>query len=222
MEAQPLILPNVQTVRGLRDVMILPSMANVVSAVDAHDGSGIWQTALGMPVTGSQTIDMHTINDHWGCLSTGVIDPDTQRLYQVCWVSTDGTGDPKTGRYFMFVLDLTNGSQALAPVLIEGTSGTQDFNSQIRKQRSSLVETNVDGLKTVFGCAGTVYETMSGASGFCFAFEVSTNRITAMLALTAGNGAGVWMAGQGIVADPAGDLYVLTGNGDFDGVSQWA
>ena len=81
--------------------MILPSMANVVSAVDAHDGSGIWQTALGMPVTGSQTIDMHTINDHWGCLSTGVIDPDTQRLYQVCWVSTDGTGDPKTGRYFM-------------------------------------------------------------------------------------------------------------------------
>jgi hypothetical protein len=222
MEAQPLILPNVQTVRGLRDVMILPSMANVVSAVDAHDGSGIWQTALGMPVSGSQTIDMHTINDHWGCLSTGVIDPDTKRLYQVCWVSTDGTGDPKTGRYFMFVLDLTNGSQALAPVLIEGTSGTQDFNSQIRKQRSSLVETNVDGLKTVFGCAGTVYETMSGASGFCFAFEVSTNRITAMLALTAGNGAGVWMAGQGIVADPAGDLYVLTGNGDFDGVSQWA
>ena len=73
----------------------------------------------------------------------------------------------------------------------------------------------------MFGCAGTVYETMSGASGFCFAFDVSTNRMTAMLALTAGNGAGVWMAGQGIVADPAGDLYVLTGNGDFDGVSQW-
>src|SRR5580658_8155371 len=126
MEAQPLILPNVQTVRGLRDVMILPSMADVVTAVDAHDGLGIWQTALGMPVTGSKTIDMHTINEHWGCLSTGVIDPDTQRLYQVCWVSTDGTGDPKTGRYFMFVLDLTNGGQALAPVLIEGTSGTQD------------------------------------------------------------------------------------------------
>jgi hypothetical protein len=221
MEAQPLILPNVQTDRGLRDVMILPSMANVVRAVDAHDGSGIWQTSLGLPVNGSQTIDMHNINQHWGCISTGVIDPDTQRLYQVCWVSTDGTGNPESGRYFMFVLNLSNGSQAIDPVLIEGTSDNQDFNSQMRKQRSSLVETNVDGVKTVFGCAGTIFETAAGAAGFCFAFDVSTNRVTAMLALTAGNGAGVWMAGQGIVADPAGDLYVLTGNGDFDGVSQW-
>jgi hypothetical protein len=42
-----------------------------------------------------------------------------------------------------------------------------------------------------------------------------------MLATTAGEGAGVWMAGQGAVADPSGSLYVLTGNGDFDGVSQW-
>jgi hypothetical protein len=221
MEAQPLILPNVQTDRGLRDVMILPSMANVVRAVDAHDGSGIWQTSLGLPVNGSQTIDMHNINQHWGCISTGVIDPDTQRLYQVCWVSTDGTGNPESGRYFMFVLNLSNGSQAIDPVPIEGTSDNQDFNSQMRKQRSSLVETNIDGVKTVFGCAGTIFETAAGAAGFCFAFDVSTNRVTAMLALTAGNGAAVWMAGQGIVADPAGDLYVLTGNGDFDGVSQW-
>ena len=42
-----------------------------------------------------------------------------------------------------------------------------------------------------------------------------------MLATTAGEGAGVWMAGQGAAADAQGYLYVLTGNGDFDGVSQW-
>jgi len=41
MEAQPLILPNVQTALGIHDVMVLPSMANVVRGVDAHDGSGI-------------------------------------------------------------------------------------------------------------------------------------------------------------------------------------
>jgi hypothetical protein len=29
------------------------------------------------------------------------------------------------------------------------------------------------------------------------------------------------MAGQGAAADPQGFLYVLTGNGDFDGASQW-
>ena len=40
MEAQPLILPKVKTVKGTRDVMVLPSMANVIRGVDAHDGSG--------------------------------------------------------------------------------------------------------------------------------------------------------------------------------------
>ena len=221
MEAQPLILPHVQTDRGTRDVMVLPSMANVVRGVDAHDGSGIWEVTLGDPVTSSPNIDSKNINQHWGCISTGVIDPDTERLYQVCWVSPDNTGNPKTAKYYMFVLKVADGTQVVRPVLIEGKSGTQDFDAQMRKQRSSLVETSVNGVKTVFGCAGTIYETGAGAAGFCFAFDLAKNQVSAMLALTAGEGAGVWMAGQGIVADPEGNLYVITGNGDFDGTSQW-
>ena len=221
MEAQPLILPKVQTARGMRDVMVLPSMANVVRGVDAHDGSGIWQTALGTPVTSSTQIDSKNINQHWGCISTGVIDPDTQRLYQVCWVSKDGTGNPQTARYFMFVLNVKDGAQVVPAVMIQGKSGTQDFNAQMRKQRSSLVETNINGVKTVFGCSGSTFETGAGADGFCFAFDVKTNQQTAILALTAGEGAGIWMAGQGVVADANGSLYALTGNGDFDGTAQF-
>jgi hypothetical protein len=221
VEAQPLILPSVKTPLGTRDVMVLPSMADVVRGVDAHDGSSIWQVSLGMPITGSQSIDSHNINQHWGCISTGVIDPDTQRLYQTCWVSPDNTGNPQTGRYFMFALNVADGSQVVPPVLIQEPSGNHVFNSQMRKQRSSLVETNINGVKTVFGCSGTIFETGTGASGFCFAFDVASNSMSAMLALTAGEGAGVWMAGQGAAADPQGFLYVLTGNGDFDGASQW-
>jgi len=222
MEAQPLILPKVKTARGTRDVMVLPSMADIVRGVDAHDGSGIWQVSLGMPITGSQSIDSHQINQFWGCISTGVIDPDTKRLYQVCWVSPDKTGNPKTGRYFMFVLNVADGKQVVPPVLIEGKSGTQDFNANMRKQRSSLVETTVNGVKTIFGCSGTIFETQAGvASGYCFAFDVASNKVSAMLATTAGQGAGVWMAGQGAAADAEGFLYVLTGNGDFDGSTQW-
>lgn len=222
MEAQPLILPKVKTARGTRDVMVLPSMADVVRGVDAHDGSGIWQVTLGKPITGSQSIDSHQINQFWGCISTGVIDADTKRLYQVCWVSPDKTGNPKTGRYFMFVLNVADGKQVVPPVLIQGKSGTQDFNAAMRKQRSSLVETNVNGVKTIFGCSGTIFETQAGAaSGYCFAFDVASNKVSAMLAMTAGEGAGVWMAGQGAAADAQGNLYVLTGNGDFDGTTQW-
>jgi hypothetical protein len=221
MEAQPLILPNVATVLGTRDVMVLPSMANVVRGVDAHDGSSIWQVTLGIPVNSSTRIDAMNINQHWGCISTGVIDPDTQRLYQVCWVALDSSGIPDTARYFMFVLNMTDGSQVVPPVLLDGKSGTQVFSSQMRKQRSSLVETNVNGVKTVFGCSGTIFETGTGAAGFCFAFDVASNTVSTMLATTAGEGAGIWMAGQGVVADSQGNLYVLTGNGDFDGLSQW-
>ena len=70
------------------------------------------------------------------------------------------------------------------------------------------METNVNGVKTVFGCSGTINETEAGvASGYCFAFDVATNTVSAMLALTAGEGAGVWMAGQGAVADlPPGEI----------------
>jgi hypothetical protein len=220
MEAQPLVLPHVKTARGTRDVMVLPSMADIVRGVDAHDGSEIWQVTLGMPVTGSQNIDSHQINQFWGCLSTGVIDADTQRLYQVCWVSPDDTGSPQSARYFMFVLNVADGSQVVPKVLI-GPSGKQGFNATMRKQRSSLVETNVNGMKTVFGCSGTTFETGPGASGYCFAFDAASNTVSALLAMTAGEGAGVWMAGQGAVADAQGFLYVVTGNGDFDGVSQW-
>jgi len=220
MEAQPLILPNVPTDRGTRDVLVLPSMANVVRGVDAHDGSSIWQTPLGTPVTSSTQIDSKNINQHWGCISTGVIDPDTQLLYQVCWVATDAAGEPGTAQYYMHVLNVANG-KLVQRVLIEGTSGTQAFKDDMRKQRSGLVETNVSGVKTVFGCSGTIYETAKGAAGFCFAFDVASNKMGPMLATTAGEGAGIWMAGQGAVADAQGNLYVLTGNGDFDGMSQW-
>ena len=67
----------------------------------------------------------------------------------------------------------------------------------MRKQRSALVETNINAVKTVFGCSGTVFETGMGASGYCFAFDAKTNKVSAMLAMTAGEGAGIWMAGQG-------------------------
>jgi len=113
MEAQPLILPGVKLPDGTtHDVMVLPSMANIVRGVDARTGAGLWSVTLGIglgtPINGNSptgprkaapdgcvgdypTIDCHQINDKWGVLSTGVIDADTQRLYLVGWVSPDGT-----------------------------------------------------------------------------------------------------------------------------------
>jgi|SRR5580704_8009379 hypothetical protein len=76
VEAQPLILPRVKTARGIRDVMVLPSMADVARRVDAHDGSGIWQVRLGTPVTGARSIDSKLINQFWGASR-----PATPRIF---------------------------------------------------------------------------------------------------------------------------------------------
>src|ERR1700752_2254121 len=141
MEAQPLILPNVKLGDGsTHDVMVLPSMANVVRGVDAHSGAGLWSVPLGLPdkpidgatplgpkprpdnCVGDQiTIDCHAINDKWGGLSTGVIYSDTQRLYLVAWVSPDGT--PQKALHKVFVLNVADGKEVAPPVLVQGTSG---------------------------------------------------------------------------------------------------
>jgi hypothetical protein len=220
VEAQPLILPQVKTAKGVRDVMVLVSMANQVRGVDATTGEALWSANLGPPIDGSAAIDMHLVNDHWGALSTGVIDPDTQRVYLVAWVSPDGS--TARAAHFMNVLRVKDGTAVVAPVSLAGQkSGTQSFDSMLRKQRSSLVLTQVDGRKTIFFASGTVRETQAGAAGWVFAFDVASNRFAAALALSQGRGAGVWMAGQGLAADQAGNLYGVSGNGSFDGVTDF-
>jgi hypothetical protein len=238
IESQPLILPAVKLADGTtHDVMILPSMANVVRGVDATTGAALWQTpALGTPITGSdslgpngpgamcpganQTIDCYQINQYWGVLSTGVIDPDTQLVYLVAWISPDGT--PQNGKHYMVVLNVKDGTQAVPPVLLDGSNGTQKWSAYMRKQRSSLVMTNIAGRKTIFFASGTIQELGTGAAGWVLAYDVATNQITAALPTTQGFGGGIWMGGQGLAADAQGFLYGVTGNGSFDGVNDFA
>jgi hypothetical protein len=185
--------------------------------VDAHTGAELWGTQLDTAIDGSARIDFHTINDHWGCLSTGVIDPDTARLYQVCWMSPDNSATPDTARYKMYVINLADGTQAVPAVLIDGL----DFNAGMRKGRSSAVLIRPSGVKTILQCTGSVLETAKGSSGYCFAFDIATNKVTAMMATTNGDGAGIWMAGRGLACDPSQDCYAMTGNGGFNGTDQW-
>ena len=223
LEAQPLIVPNVKTVKGTHDLMLLPSMANVVRAVDFHDGSDVWDVTLGTPVVDSEAIDFHQINQYWGALSTGVVDVSTNRYYQVYWSSPDGSRSAQTAKYFMAVLNLSDGSPVVPAVEIMGVTPTgEDFNSAMRKARSSATLLVQGPVHTILQCTGTVQETTNGASGFCFAFDTLTNGITAMISTTQGKGAGIWNAGQGLTCAPDGSYcYTVTGNGDFDGLTQW-
>ena len=113
-ESQPLILPGVTSQGAVHNVMVLPSMANVVRGVEAATGAALWQTTLCPPANGGPAIDMHLINDKWGVLSTGIIDPDTARVYLVAWCSASGT--PQNAMHFIYVLNLADGTQPVPPI----------------------------------------------------------------------------------------------------------
>ena len=215
-EGQPLILPSVQVSDGTtHDVLWQCSMANWARGVDAHTGVNVWPDIyLGRAIDSSPKIDFHSINQHWGCLSTGVIDPDTARVYQVAWISQDGSGTPESGRYMMFVVDLHTGTLVVPAILVQGD------DPSMWKQRSSLVMTNVGGVKTIFFAHGSVYETGGGWKGYTggtTAFDVATNTVSAQLPMTSG----IWQAGAKLSADADGTLYAITGNGDFDPSKGW-
>ena len=227
-EAQVLILPNVPQPDGTkRDVAVVAEMNGIVWGFDANNSDILWATKLGVPIKGSTAIDLHQINDFWSILPTGVIDPDTYLTYQLAWTSPDGT--PQKGAWNLYTLDIRTG-QIVSIVPFSGLTyqpaggQIQHFNSTTRKCRSSLGFANNAGIKTVFGACGTVLETNSGAAGIVWAYDVASGSLS-MMTLTAGDGAGMWMAGQGLasaIKDGILYLYGVTGNGSFNGVDNFA
>jgi hypothetical protein len=138
----------------------------------------------------------------------------------VAWISPDGT--PQQGVHWIYTLNVATGAVVKAPVSLAGLkNGTQAYGATMRKQRSSLVMTNIKGHKTIFFAYGTVLETGNGAAGGIIAYDVASNTVRAFLPMSQGLGAGIWMGGQGLAADTAGYLYGVTGNGSFNGVDDF-
>jgi hypothetical protein len=224
-EAQPLIVPAVALPGGrTRDLVLLATMANQVYAFDANDGTPVWQRTLGTPITSSAQIDEHPINDHWGILSTPVVDGTAGVLYACAWVSPDGA--PRNAQHWLHALSIIDGHAVHPPLNLEGATydpghgqRQQRFASATRKQRASLLLAS----GTVFIAFGSLFETNRDSRGWIIACDTRSWQISAAWAGAAkGFGAGIWQAGSGPVADRDGFIYCMTGNGTFDAVTDWA
>jgi len=223
-EAQPLLVPAVRMPNGrVRNLVLLATMANRVFAFDADDGSQLWQRDLGRPIKGSPAIDAHMINDNWGILSTPVIDAKEQILYACAWVSEDGSA--ARGQHVLAALHVADGRDAKPLLNLEGAVfepghglPAQRFRSAERKQRAAL--TLAQG--AVLIPFGTVVETLGSARGWLIAVDTARWTIAASWCSTArGSGGGIWHSGGGPAVDARGDIYVVTGNGDFDAVTDF-
>lgn len=121
------------------NVIYLADMANQVWAFDADSGAQLWKRTIGPPVNGTKPIDMYLINDHWGILSTPVIDEATATMYLVAWISPDGSVGE--AQHFCCAISVIDGSDVHPPVNLEGATydaghgaPEQRFASAARKQ----------------------------------------------------------------------------------------
>jgi hypothetical protein len=223
-EAQPLIVPDVKLANGqIHTLVVLASMANQVIAYDEHSGARLWTCQLGRPIDGSRAIDSFFLNPHWGILSTPVIDPVTNILYACSWASPDGTVGK--ARHYLEAVSLASGTRARSALDLEGAVfdpgggiPPQKFASAARKQRASLLMIG----QTVFIGFGSIWESAASNRGWVLAVDVKLWKATAAWCTAVrGSGGGIWQAGAGLAADAKGDIILMTGNGDFDGKTEW-
>lgn len=223
-EAQPLVVPGVKMADGTtHDVVYVATMANQIFAFDINTGARLWMIQLGTPVNGNGSIDSHLINDHWGILSTPVIDTSAGLMYVCSWISHDGS--VANAQHFVHAIKLGDGQEAHPRLNLEGTTydpghgvAPQKFKSAHRKQRAALLlEKN-----TVFIAFGTIQETAATARGWLIAVDTASFKVAAAWTSTSrGSGGGIWHSGSGPAADTNGFIYVITGNGDFDGITDF-
>ena len=180
IEAQPLIVPDITMPDGNKhDVVYLCSMANTIWAYDANNGAPLWPhpVSLGIPIKNTKQIDVWLINDHWGILSTPVIDRDTETMYVVGYSSADGTQN--NASHHLHAIALQDGKDRKAPIIVQGTmqnsAGKRVSLGQLQKQRAALLLTKTgqgrNQHKTVY-VAFTGGERPGAPHGWVVAFDV--------------------------------------------------
>ena len=205
---QPLYM-NGLSINGVpHNVVFVATSNDSIYAFDGDTGALLWQRSF---LTAGVTAVIGTMVDSTtpqiGILSTPVIDPDSGTLYAVAETAE------KNATYFphrLHAIDVTNGLEKFnGPVLVS------DVNlAPVHKmQRAALVVAN--GMVYIgFGSLGD----RNPYHGFLFAFDEQTlvQKYVWNTTSTGGQG-GIWMAGGAPAVDQAGNLYLTTGNGTFDG-----
>src|SRR5213594_1366713 len=224
VDAQPLYLSQVTIGGQKKNVLYVATEHGSVYAFDADSINGtastvLWKTStLGSGETTSDDRGCGQVTPEIGITATPVIDRSRNAIYVVA-MSKNASG---TYLQRIHALDLTTGLELFGgPKDITATyPGTGDnssggnvvFDPKQYKERPGLLQIN-----------GTIYTTWSSHcdirpyTSWVMAFSADTLAQTSVLNLVPnGSDGGIWMAGTAPAADPAGNLFFILGNGDFD------
>ena len=217
--AQPLYVPNVGIAGGTHNVLYVATAHDSVYALDADTGAQLLTTSLGTAVP-SSVINTPNIQVEVGIISTPVIDPASGTLYVVAKTYAN-----QIQQFWLHALDITTLQDKVAPVLITaqvtgtgyGTGHAGDNDGQhvffvAAKENQRPAVTLVNG---VLYLAFASHEDYDDYHGWVLAYNSSSlAQITAYNVTPNGRRGGIWMSGQGLVADAANHVYLITGNSD--------
>jgi hypothetical protein len=209
--AQPLVVNSVTIGGSTHGVVYVATANNSVYAFDAVSGTRYWQVNLGTAfVVDDAGISCTDTLDSAGIMSTPVIDVAHNTLYVVAKTYVNGSAS-----HSLHALNLSTGAeQSGSPVQIAAPG----FNSAPAVQRTGLLLAN-----------GTIYFSFAGHcdqgsyKGITLAYQTGTlAQVGVHDASPSDNGAGIWQGGNGPAADAAGSVYWVTGNGTWDGATNFS
>src|ERR1035438_752001 len=211
---------------GTHNVLYIATMHNSVYAYDADSAASpilLWQVNLGPSVPTSLFGDYNDISPEVGLLSTGAIDLQGKALYVVS--ETMQTSGPA---FQVHALDLTSGQELMnGPTTIaaqapgngpESMNGVVAFDPLWQLQRPGLLLAN-NSVYLVFGSHGD----QGIWHGWLLTYNMSglSQPPGVFLSTPDGNGGSIWQAGRGLAADNTGSVYAISGNGDYDGLTNF-
>jgi hypothetical protein len=217
---QPLVATGIRTDSGTRDLVYVTTVNNSVYAFDANDPEAslpVWHVNFGIPANlHSADFGCLDINGQMGIIGTPVIDKAGGILYVVALTRAGALAGPGTGYIQrLHALDLATGADVPgSPVEIHA----EDFNALMQNQRPALMLAN--GMVYVGYASHCDKEPYHG---FLLAYDAKTlGQVSAFNTSPTGSEASIWQSGQGPATDDEGNVYVVTGNGSWDGVKNFS
>jgi outer membrane protein assembly factor BamB len=229
--AQPLYVPSVNVPgTGERNVLYVVTMNDKVYAFDAdRPGAPLWMRHLAdaaagvMPVPVADITGDNELNivGNVGILSTPVIDIRAHAMYLLARTKESGAYVQR-----LYALDIGTGKDKVSPVVIEAqvkssskdaVNGVLHFNPKTQNQRPAL------GLaKGRVIIAWASHEDIEPYHGWIMAYDTKGLRQVAVFCITPnGTEGGIWQSGRGPAIDKDGTIYYETGNGNWDGVTEF-
>lgn len=218
--AQPLYVHAVSISNQFHNVVYVCTESNSVFAFDADNAAAsnaLWNVNLGPPVPIADLNNCADLSPIVGITSTPVIDLTTGTMY------VDAKTEEGAGNFFhrLHALDIATGQEKFGgPVVVQasvpgtGDGGTMvSFNAAYQHNRPGLLlSSNVVYLAYGSHCDSPPWH------GWLFGYG-ATNLQQVYVLNTTPNGSegGIWGCGTGPAADSDGNIYVVTGNGSFDG-----